>query len=107
MLKLVSVIALSTLAAAGLVLAAVTATTYLAGDVGVLTSVSAAAVVAAILVLIIALLERANTRATGPGGTALDDARDDRDLVRLREELRAVRATAGASPARHLRVPTM
>ncbi len=94
MLKLVSVVAPSTLVAAGLVLAAVTTTTYLAGDFGVLSSVSAVAVVVSFVVLLIALLERANTRAAGPSGTAIHNARDDRDMVRMREELRAAGATA-------------
>lgn len=90
MLKLVSVTVLSILAAAGLVLAVVTATAYLAGDVDALSSVCAVVLTLTVMALLIALLERANRRASGPGGTGLVGPGDDRDVVRSRDELRAV-----------------
>ncbi len=43
-----------------------------------------------VMALLIALLERANRRASGPGGTGLVGPGDDRDVVRMRDELRAV-----------------
>jgi hypothetical protein len=90
MLKLVSVTVLSILAAAGLVLAVVTATAYLAGDVDALSSVCAVVLTISVVALLIALLERANRRASGPGGTSLTSLGDDRDVDRMRHELRAV-----------------
>ena len=90
MVKLVIVAALSTLAAAALVVAAVPATTYLAGDPSALSSVGAVAVVVGFLALLVALLERTNRRASGPGVPGRDvDGREDRDGNRVLDELRA------------------
>jgi hypothetical protein len=91
MFKLVTIAALSTLAAAGVVVAAVPATTYLTGDPSALSSVGAVAVVVGFLALLVALLERTNRRASGPGGPGRDvDGREDRDMNRVLDELRAV-----------------
>ena len=109
MFKLVAVAVLSTLAAAGLVLAATTAIGHVAaGDVGFLSSVSAAAFIVGFLALLVALLERTNRRAFGPAGSIVGGrARDDRDMVRTLDELQAMNGTAGAGPARHRRLRTM
>ncbi len=108
MVKLVTVAVVSTVAAAGLVLAAIMATTYVAGDFGFLSTVSAAAIIVGFLALLVALLEHTNRRAHGPAGSALGGgARDDRDVARMLDELRAVGGIAGVAPARHTRLPTM
>jgi hypothetical protein len=108
MFKLVAVTALSTLAAAGLVLAATTAVGYVPGDVGLLSSVSAAAFIVGFLALLVALLERTKRRTSGPAGSTFGGrSRDDRDMVRTLDELRAMNGTAGAAPARHRGLRTM
>ena len=106
MFKLVTVAVLSTVATAGLVLAAITATNDGAGDLGFLSSVSAVAVIVAFLALVVGLLERTHRRAFGPAGHALGrGARSDRDTGRTLDELRAMSGTAGGAPARHTRLP--
>ncbi len=95
MLKRTGVVVVSTLAVAGAVLVVVSATSYVVGDFGLLSSVGAAAVVVSFGVMLIALLERANTRAVGPGGTGIEARHNDRDLVRVRAELVAARSAGG------------
>jgi hypothetical protein len=95
MFKLVTIAALSTLAAAGLVVAAVPAAVYLGGDSSIPSTVVATAVVVAFVVLVVAQLERTNRRASGPGGPGRDlDGREDRDTNRVLDELRAVGASS-------------
>ena len=103
MLKLVSVTVLSILAAAGLVLAVVTATAYLAGNVDALSSVCAVVLTLTVVALLIALLERANRRASGPGGTSLTGPGDDRDVDRMRQELRSAGTVSMSDCGRHAR----
>ena len=95
MLKLVTIAALSIVAVAGVVVAAVPAAVYLAGDSSIPSTVLATAVVVAFLVLVVARLERTNRRASGPGGPGRDiDGRADRDTDRVLDELRAVGASS-------------
>jgi hypothetical protein len=107
MFKLVTVAVLSTVTIAGLVLVAVAATNDVAGDLGFLSSVSAVTVIVAFLALVVGLLERTHRQALGPAGRALGGARNDRDMGRTLDELRAVSGTAGGAPARHTRLVVM
>ncbi len=94
MLKRAGVV-VTTLAVAAAVLVVVAATSYVVGDVGLFSSVGAAAVVVSFGVMLIALLERANARCVGPGGTGIDTRQNDRDLMRVRAELVAAPCAAG------------
>ena len=108
MSKLVTVAVLSTVTTAGLVLAAIAAAKDPSGDHGLLSSVSAVAVIVAFLALVVGLLERTHRRGVGPAGRALGrGARNDRDTGRTLDELRAMSGTAGGAPARHTRLSVM
>jgi hypothetical protein len=91
MVKAVTVAVLFTLATAGLVY------------VGVLSP--AVVAVVAVLGLAVVLLERTHRRASGPARNT--HAREDRDVARTLDDLRALGVTSGGAPSRYPALRTM
>ena len=91
MRKLITAAALSALGFCAIAGAAVVASTAVEADTALLSTVSAAAVVIGLLAILVALLERTHQRATGPSAGPLgSNGRDDRDTIRVRDELQAI-----------------
>ena len=71
--------------------AVVQASTAVEADTALFSTMSAGAVVIGLLAILVALLERSHPRSTGPSAGLLGaDRQDDRDDVRVRDELRAI-----------------
>jgi hypothetical protein len=91
MRKLITVVALSVLCIGALTCAVLLAAHSVDADTAFLSTVSAGAVVVGLLAILVALLERTHQRMdVPPNRLAGADSHDDRDAVRVREELRAI-----------------
>ena len=91
MRNLLTAIVLSALGICAITFAAVVTSTAGEADTALLSTISAGAVVIGLLAIVVALLERTNSRATGPTAGQLGaDRHDDRDTIRVRDELRAI-----------------
>ncbi|HEU4331395.1 MAG TPA: hypothetical protein VFR40_09800 [Lapillicoccus sp.] len=89
--KLLTAVVLSALGVCAITFAAVITSTAVEADTAFLSTISAGAVVIGLLAIVVALLERTNNRPTGPTAGPLGaDRHDDRDTVRVRDELRAI-----------------
>ncbi|HEU5000928.1 MAG TPA: hypothetical protein VFT68_18475 [Lapillicoccus sp.] len=91
MRKLITAAVLSALGICAIAFAAVVASTAVEADTALLSTVSAGAVVVGLLAILVALLERSHQRAAEPSAGLLgSDGRDDRDTIRVRDELQAL-----------------
>jgi hypothetical protein len=95
MRTLITAAVLSALGICAITFAVLLASAAVDADTAFLSTMSAGAVVLGLVAILVALLERANQRASGPSAGPLGpDRRDDRDIIRVREELRAIESTA-------------
>lgn len=95
MRTLITAAVLSALGISALTFAVVLASTAVDADTALFSTMSGGAVVVGLLAILVALFERANNGASGPSAGPLgSNGQDDRDVIRVREELRAIDSTA-------------